>query len=711
MSNLEKRIFELKIGSVPLQVEINNLAEQSNGSAWVKYRGTEVFAVVTMSEQEKEGTDFFPLTVNYEEKFYAAGKILGSRYYRREGKPTVKEILESRAIDRVIRPLFPEDMRREVQVISDCLSLDQKDDPTVLSPLAVSLALGISDIPWGGPIALVKVGKKEGNFILNPDYNDKDKLQFNITLGAVRKGGKILINMIECEAKEVKNEDILQAIDFSQPYLEKLINFEENIIEEIGKKKADVKRIMPSPELEKEIEKILPKSDLGKIIFQKPSIENRRRFQEAKDNLLQTIKDKYPEDIDKIGQATFIFERMVRDLVHQRFVLSKEDENMRPDGRKLDEIRPISCQVSLLPRVHGSGLFIRGATKSLSIVTLGSPGDEESLESIEFPDKKKKFMHHYNFPPYCSGEVKPLRSPNRREIGHGMLGENALRALIPEFDVFPYTIRIVTEILSSNGSTSQASICSSSLALMDAGVPIKRPAAGIAMGLMKNPEGEDYKILTDIQGVEDHYGDMDFKVAGTEKGITAIQLDVKIDGLTRKMIKETLEKAEKARLKILSKMKEVISKPRENLSPYAPTIKEIKIDPQKIGDVIGPKGKIINEIIEKYGVNIDIEPSGEVFVSSENKESVKKAIDWIKNITKEVKVGEIFQGKVKKIMDFGVFVEILPGQDGLLHISRFPHREIPRGLKMGDMIPVEVTSIDREGRIGLSISHPRSKST
>ena len=703
MSKLKKENFELKIGQDSLKVEINNLAEQANGSAWVKYRGTEVFATATMSEKEKEGTDFFPLTVNYEEKFYAAGKILGSRYLRREGRPTVEEILQSRAIDRAIRPLFPEDMRREVQVITDCLSLDEKDDPAILAPLAVSIALALSDIPWKGPIALVKIGKKNGKLILNPDYNDKENLRFDITLGAVENNGEILINMVEAEAKEVKNEEIIDAIKFARPYLKKLIEFQKNIIRKIGKQKASVKRISPSKDFENEISKLLPTSDLEELIFQKPTIENRRKFQETKDNLIETIKNKYPEDEDKIGEATFIFEKTVRDIIHNKFIHAADTENMRPDGRKLNELRDISCDVSLLPRVHGSGLFIRGATKSLSVVTLGSPEDQKLIESIEFSDKKKRFMHHYNFPPYCSGEVKALRSPNRREIGHGMLAENALRALIPEFDAFPYTIRIVTEILSSNGSTSQASVCSSSLALMDAGVPIKRPAAGIAIGLMKDPQGDNYKILTDIQGVEDHYGDMDFKVAGTREGITAIQLDVKIDGLTEKIIEETLKRAEEARMIILTKMENVIPKPRTNLSPYAPTIKEMKVDPKKIGDIIGPKGKIINEIIEKYGVNIDIEPDGQIFVSSENKEAVKKAIDWIKNITKEVKVGEVFQGKVKKIMNFGVFIEILPGQDGLLHISHFLHQRIPRELKIGDIIPVKVTSIDKEGRVSLSL--------
>lgn len=705
MSKLIKQDFELKFGQDSIKVEINNLAEQANGSAWVKYKGTEVFATATMSEKEKEGTDFFPLTVNYEEKFYAAGKILGSRYLRREGRPTVEEILQSRAIDRVIRPLFPEDMRREVQVIADCLSLDEKDDPAVLAPLAVSLALSLSDIPWQGPIALIKVGKKDGKLILNPGYNEKEELLFEITLGAVERDNDILINMIEAEAKEVKNEEIIEAINFTRPYLKKLILFQKDIIKQLGKEKATIKRITPTRDLEEEINKLLPSSELESLIFQKPTAENRKKFQEAKENLIETIKNKYPEDTDKIGEATFVFEKTVRDLIHNKFIQSDENESMRPDGRKLNEIRDISCQVSLLPRVHGSGLFIRGATKSLSVVTLGSPEDQKLMESIEFSDKKKRFMHHYNFPPYCSGEVKPLRSPNRREIGHGMLGENALRALIPDFDSFPYTIRIVTEILSSNGSTSQASICSSSLALMDAGVPIKRPAAGIAMGLMKDPHGDDYKILTDIQGVEDHYGDMDFKVAGTRKGITAIQLDVKIEGLSQKIIEETLQKAEKARFTILDKMEQVISQPRKNLSPFAPTIKEIRVDPKKIGDIIGPKGKIINEIIEKYGVDIDIEPSGQIFVSSENKEAVKKAIDWIKNITKEVKIGEIFNGKVKKIMNFGVFVEILPGQDGLLHISHFPRQRIPKDIKIGDIIPVKVISIDKEGRISLSIEH------
>ncbi len=686
--------FHLKLAGRDLIVENKNLAEQANASLLVQYGDTLVLATVVMTEQQRQGIDFFPLTVEYEEKFYAAGKILGSRFIRRESRPSDEAILTARFIDRAIRPGFPKDLKKEVQVVITCLSWDRENDPDIISLIAASLALSISDIPWSGPIACLRIGKNQ-EFILNPTYSQREGSDLDLALAG---SSETLINMIELEAKELSEQEILKAVEFAAPELKRLIDFQEQIAKKLGKEKIKVAETSQDSELEKEIKDFL-KNKLEPALFEADKAERKQNLNELK----QDLEEKYPVP----GKQSYVkdfFEKELEELLHKNIIQAEK----RPDARKLDEIREIQTEVGLLPRTHGSGLFIRGQTKSLSILTLGSPHDVRLLEGMETVGKKR-FMHHYNFPPYSTGEIKPMKGPGRREIGHGMLAEKALLPLIPDSEKFPYTIRIVTEILSSNGSTSMAAVSSSCLALMDAGVPLKAPVAGIALGLMQD-ENNNYKILTDIQGPEDHYGDMDFKIAGTEKGITACQMDVKIEGITREILKNALEQGRKARLEILSKMKKTLEKSRPELSLFAPRILSLQINPEKIREVIGPGGKIINEIIAACDVAIDIEDTGRVFITGDKKEAVEKAASWIKDIIREVEVGEVFQGKVKKIMDFGAFVEVLPGQDGLVHISRLaPYRvnRVEDIVKVGDIVPVKVISVDKQGKISLSLERTK----
>jgi polyribonucleotide nucleotidyltransferase len=693
--------YKLEIGEKQFLINLENLAEQANGSAFVRLGDTLVLATVTMSSKDLEGLDFFPLTVEFEEKYYAAGKILGSRFLRREGRPSDEAILTARLIDRAIRPLFPKNLKREVQVIVSCYSFDEKNDPDVPGLLATSLALMLSDIPWKGPAAPIRVTKNDGKFLVNPGYQEREVADFDLVLSGVKREG-VLVNMIEAQAKETKEEEILKAIEFSKEYLKKIIDFQEEITKIHGKEKIQLKEQVLEPEIEKEIKKKFGRS-LEETLMQKPAIENKKGLESLKEEIFNFVKEKFGEEKVEWTKS-FILEELRR-ILH-RNILEKEK---RPDGRNLDEIRPIQMDIGILPRAHGSALFVRGKTKALSTVTLGSPSDQRLIEGMEVRGKKR-FMHHYNFPPFCSGEVKPIKGPGRREIGHGMLAEKALLPVIPNFEDFPYTIRVVTEILSSNGSTSMASVSSSSLALMDAGVPIKKPVAGIAIGLISDKR--NYKILCDIQGPEDHFGDMDFKVAGTDQGICAIQMDVKIEGLTEKMIEEALFLAKKAREKILEKMKKIIAKPRTSLSPFAPKILRVKINPEKIGEVIGPGGRVINEIIEKCEVSIDIEEDGNIFVTSSSFEAAKKAVDWIKNITRDIKIGEIFKGKVKRILNFGAIVEILPGKEGLVHISElapFRVKKVSDIVKVGDIIPVKVIGLDETGKIFLSLKQAKKK--
>jgi len=684
--------MKLEIGDKKIEFEIKNLAERANGEVMVRCGSTQVLATCVMSEREIEGLGFFPLTVNYEERYYAAGKILGPRYIKREGKPSDNAVVVSRLIDRAIRPLFPKDFQREVQVIVTCLSWDEENDPDILGLLGASLALSVSDIPWQGPIGTVRVGLKNGKLILNPTYPEREESPLDIVFAGKKERGEVLINMIEASGKEVKEDLIEEALNLGLPEIEKSISFQEKVFNEIGKEKIAIEKLK-EPELEGEIKKFLGKKIEG-ILFKKKErqteregFEKAKKLNELKGELIEMIKENYPE---KGALAKEIFEEEVKKLVHEKAI----KEERRVDGRKLDEMREVCCEAGLVPRTHGSGLFCRGITKSLSILTLGGPGEQQLIEGMEIVGKKR-FLHHYNFPPYSTGEVKPLAAPSRREITHGILTEKALLSIVPEFDDFPYTLRIVSEILSSNGSTSMAAVCSSSLALMDAGVPIKKPAAGIAIGLMKDEK--NYKLLTDIQGPEDFHGDMDFKIAGTREGITALQMDVKIPGITREILKEALLKGKKARLEILDLMEKVLEKPREKLSPFAPKIFKIQISPEKIGELIGPRGHTIKRIIEQTEVTIDVEPSGLVYITSPDEDSAKKALGLIKNITREIKIGETFLGKVKKILPFGAVLELAPYQEGLLHIS-----QIKRRLKIGQKIRVKVISIDELGRINLA---------
>lgn len=674
-------------------VELNNWAEQANGSAVVRVGDTMVLATATMSKNPREGGDFFPLTVDYEEKFYATGKILGSRFMKREARPSEEAILASRLIDRSIRPRFDMRMRNEVQVVVTVLSIDEENDPDIPALLGASLALSLSDIPWSGPIGGIRVARKDGSYIINPAYTERDAADAEIFFSGTGER----INMIEAGANEISEEMFADAIAFGEPFLRDVIAFQKTIIAKHGREKRAVE-LLPLPE---ELVTLIKKEFTDRIenaVYQK----DKKTMLEARDALerewLKRAEELYP-DCSK-SSAMHIFYNEVDDIIHRRVI----EKGERPDGRKPDEVRQLGAEVGLLPRVHGSGLFMRGETHALTTLTLGAPGDEQIVEGMEVRTKKH-FLHHYNFPGFSVGEPKPMRGPGRREIGHGALAGKALLPLIPPREEFPYTIRLVSEILSSNGSTSQASVCGSSLALMDGGVPIKKHAAGAAMGLMQNEKGE-YRILTDIQGPEDHHGDMDFKVAGTRDGITAVQMDVKIEGITLAMIRETLTAAHNSRMQILDVMEKTISSPREKLSHWAPRIQTLKINPEKIGALIGPGGKVINDIIARTGVQIDIEDDGTVFLTSDKEEGMAHAVALVKQITREIKTGELMEGKVVRILDFGAFVELAPKQDGMIHISELaPWRveKVTDILNIGDVVPVKVKDVDENGKISLSL--------
>ncbi len=694
--------YKLKLGNRDLIIDVRNLAEQANGSVLIQYGETLVLATCVMSKEEKKDFGFFPLYVDYEERFYAAGKILGARYIRRESRPTDEAILTARLIDRSIRPRFPENFLREVQVVITCISWDRENDPDIIGLIGASTALSLSDIPWSGPLAVLRIGRIEEKFILNPIYEQREKSDLDLVLAGIENNDEILINMIECEGKEVSEKTILQACEFVKPYLKEIIDFQNQIIKKEGKEKILLEIPLPDLELEKEIKEFLGKR-LEQALFQPVKTERIKEVNELKTELVYFIEGKYLGR-GKTNYTNDFFEKEVEKTIHENIINPPAGKEKRPDNRKLEEIRKLDCEAGLLPRTHGSGLFCRGQTKTLSILTLGAPGDVKLLQGMEIIGEKR-FMHHYNFPSYSVGEIKPIRGPGRRDIGHGMLVEKALMPLIPSFDEFPYTIRVVSEILSSNGSTSMASCSSASLALMDAGVPIKAAVAGIAVGLMIDENG-NYKLLADIQGPEDHHGDMDLKAAGTKNGITALQMDVKIKGINDIILKEALELAKKSRFLILSEMEKVLANPRAQLSPLAPRIIILQINPEKIREVIGPGGKIINEIIKEYGVAIDIEDTGRVLITAEKEESVGKAAAKIKNITREIKVGEVFQGKVKRILDFGAFVEVGPGQEGLIHISQLAPwrvRKVEDVVKLGQTVPVKVISIDQQGRINFSL--------
>lgn len=686
----EKKIYTYEWAGRPLVIEVGQLAKQANGAVLVRYGESAVLATATMSKEAK-ALDFFPLTVNYEERLYAAGKIPGG-FIKREGRPSEHAILVSRLIDRPIRPMFPDGFRNEVQVISMVMSSDPDCPTDVAAMLGSSLALSVSDIPFNGPIAGVHVGYIDGKFVINPTVEESEKSTVHLSVA----GNKDAINMVEAGALEVPEEVMLEAIMFGHEEIKKLIAFQEQIVAEIGKEKIAVELF----EIDEEIEQQVRAQCETEMLQAIQTVEK-----QAREENISAVKEKviasYEEqeaDEETLKQVKTILDKMVKEEVRRLIT----EEKIRPDGRKIDEIRPLSSEVGLLQRAHGSGLFTRGQTQALSICTLGPLGDVQIIDGLGL-EESKRFMHHYNFPQFSVGETGPMRGPGRREIGHGALGERALLAVIPDEKDFPYAIRCVSEVLESNGSTSQASICASTLAMMDAGVPIKAPVAGIAMGLVK--KDEYYTILTDIQGMEDHLGDMDFKVAGTAKGVTALQMDIKIDGLSREILEEALTQARKGRMQILDHMMQTLNAPREHLSKYAPKIVTIQINPEKIRDVIGAGGKTINKIIDETGVKIDTEQDGTIYISSADEEMNNRAKEMIEDIVREAKVGEYYLATVRRIEKFGAFCEIFPGKDGLLHISEIQEartNKVEDVLKLGDQILVKCIEIDDQGRVNLS---------
>lgn len=686
----EKQSFSFDWAGRKLTVEIGQLAKQANGAVLVRYGDTAVLSTATASKEPKN-LDFFPLTVNYEERLYAVGKIPGG-FIKREGRPSEKAILASRLIDRPIRPLFADGFRNDVQVISIVMSVDQNCSSEMAAMFGSSLALCVSDIPFEGPIAGVTVGRIDGKFIINPSVEETEKSDMHLVVA----GTMDAINMVEAGADEVPEEVMLEAIMFGHDEIKRLIAFQQEIVAQVGKEKREITLFELDKELEAEVRGICEQDMLAAI-----QVQEKHAREDAIKEVKNSVVARYEEqeaDADKLKMVKQILDKIVKGEVRR---LITEDK-VRPDGRKLEEIRPLSSEVGLLPRTHGSGLFTRGQTQALSICTLGAMGDVQILDGLGI-EEEKRFMHHYNFPLFSVGETGPIRGPGRREIGHGALGERALEPVIPNEKDFPYTVRLVSEVLESNGSTSQASICASTLALMDAGVPIKAPVAGIAMGLIKS--GEHYSILTDIQGMEDHLGDMDFKVAGTAKGVTALQMDIKIEGLSREILEEALQQAQIGRMQILESMLATLKEPREQLSKYAPKIITMWIKPDKIRDVIGPSGKQINKIIEETGVKIDIEQDGTVFIGSVDEDMIQRAKKIIEDIVREVEVGEMYLGKVRRIEKFGAFVEIFPGKDGLVHISELAEERVGKVediLKLGDEILVKVTEIDKQGRVNLS---------
>ncbi len=692
---MDTKTYSHSLEGKTFTVELNNWAEQASGSVLVRLGDTMVLATAVMSSAAREGGDFFPLTVDYEERFYAAGKILGSRFVKRETRPSEEAILVDRLIDRSIRPRFDMRMRQEVQVVVTTLSVDDQNDPDIPALLASSVALLLSDIPWQGPIAGVRVGRVEGKFVLNPLYAERESSDLDLVVS----GTKERINMIEAGAKEISEEDFAKAVAWGYDFVKEFVSFQEKILQENQREKAKVK-LLPQPE---ELKTLMKREFSSRIEAALYKHGTRAERYGEKDSVayewLKKAQETHPDLFQK-NAAEYLFDKEADEIIHRRII----EKGERPDGRGPDDLRKLYAQVGALPRVHGSGLFMRGETHALATITLGAPGDQQIVEGMEVR-AKKSFLLHYNFPPYSTGETKPMRGPGRREIGHGALAAKALTPLLPTKEEFPYTMRVVSEILSSNGSTSQASICAASLALMDAGVPIKKAVAGAAMGLMLNDKGA-YKILTDIQGPEDHHGDMDFKVAGTRDGITAAQVDVKIEGLTMEIVRGTLERAKVSRMQILDHMETVLPAPRAELSPWAPRVNTIKINPEKIGALIGPGGKVINDIIAQTGAQIDIEDDGTVFITSDTEEGMKNALSLIKQVTRELKPGELLEGRVTRILDFGAFVEVGPRQEGLIHISELAPWHVERVtdiVNVGDIVPVKVRNIDDQGRVNLSL--------
>lgn len=684
-----EKSFRMELAGRSLIVETGKMAKQASGAVLVRYGETVVLVTSTASKEAREGMDFFPLTVDYEEKMYAVGKMPGG-FLRREGRPGNSAILNARLIDRPIRPLFDKRCRNDIHVMATVLSVDYDNAPELCGMLGASASLGISDIPWDGPIAGVRVGRVDGKFVINPTQEQLKVSTLNITVA----GSETAILMVEGGAQEAPEEDVLDAIMFGHETIKELVAFQKKIIEEVGKPK----RTLIFPEIPEEIKTAIyayAERPLKEAIFNPDKLTREAHMEEVRKKAEAHFKEIYPENGSDIAEC---LNHLTKEIVRHMISVDK----IRPDGRALDEIRPISCEVGLLPRVHGSALFTRGQTQALTITTLAPMSETQIIDDLT-QETEKRYIHQYNFPSYSVGETKSSRGPGRREIGHGALAERALIPVIPTVEKFPYAIRVVSEILESNGSSSQASVCGSTMSLMNAGVPIKAPVAGIAMGLVN--EGEHFTVLTDIQGMEDALGDMDFKVAGTAKGITAIQMDIKIHGLSREILLAALQQAQKGRMFILGKMAECIDKPAEHLSPYAPKIITLTIPVDRIRDVIGSGGKIINKIISETGVKMDVEEDGHVYIATPDEEAAQRAKKWVEELTHEVQVGETYLGKVTRLMKFGVFVEILPGKEGMVHVSQLATRRVEKPedvVHEGDEIMVKVTEIDDKGRINLS---------
>ncbi|MGL5650279.1 MAG: polyribonucleotide nucleotidyltransferase [Paraclostridium sp.] len=685
----EHKVFKMDFAGRELSVEIGKIAELASGSAILQYGETMVMVNTSKSAQPRDGIDFFPLSVDYEEKLYSVGKIPGG-FLKREGKPSEKAILTSRLIDRPIRPLFPKGFRNDVQVVATVLSVDQDCTPDIVAMIGSSIALSISDIPFNGPTGSVSVGLVDGAFVINPTAEQREKSSLHLVVS----GTKDAIMMVEAGAEEIPDELMLEAILFAHKEIKKVVEFIETIVAQVGKEKIEVTLFEINADVEKAVREFATDKmkEAVKTVEKLERMEKMDAVKEATFENFEDIVEEFGQDIEETLHA--IIKEQVRKLIVH--------ENVRPDNRKPDEIRPIWCDNGFIPRAHGSGLFTRGQTQVMSIATLGALGDVQILDGLD-EEESKRYMHHYNFPAYSVGESRPSRGPGRREIGHGALAERALLPVIPSKEDFPYAIRVVSEVLSSNGSTSQGSVCGSTLSLLDAGVPLKDMVAGIAMGLIKHDD--KVAVLSDIQGMEDHLGDMDFKVAGTEHGITAIQMDIKIAGIDEEVLRTALKQAKVGRIHILNEMRKTIAEPKPELSKYAPKIVTMNINPDKIRDVIGPGGKIITKIIDETGVKIDIEQTGEVFISGIDAEMIAKAQQLINDIVAEAELGETYTGKVTRIMNFGAFVEVLPGKEGLLHISHIAHERVNKVedvLNIGDEVTVKVTEIDEKGRVNLS---------
>lgn len=681
--------YSIELGGRTLTMEIGKIAKQANGAVLVRYGDTAVVVAATGTKTPREGVDFFPLTVDFEEKMYAVGKIPGG-FIKREGRPAETAILTSRLIDRPIRPMFPEGYHNDVQIVATAVSVDPDNAPDIPAMIGASCALSISDIPFEGPIAGVRVGMIDGQYIINPTIEQAKVSRLNLAVA----GTKDAILMVEAGAKEISEDEMLDAIWFGHEEIKKLVEWQEKIMAEVGKPKMEVPVYEPPTELAAEIE-AYGAEQLKAALMDANKLEREENVARIKAEIADAFMEKYP---DNAKDVAYITQKLVKKIVRRTISVDK----IRPDGRALDEVRPVTCEVGLLARPHGSALFTRGQTQILNVLALAPLSEAQTLDGLGV-ELTKRYIHHYNFPPYSVGETKPLRSPGRREIGHGALAERALLPVIPSEEEFPYAIRLVSETLESNGSSSMGSVCASTLSLMDAGVPIKAPVAGVAMGLVK--DGDYFTILTDIQGLEDALGDMDFKVAGTKNGITAIQMDIKIDGIKKEIFKQALAQAKRGREHIMGIMLDCIAEPRKELSKYAPKITTIHVDPEKISKIIGPGGKTIKKIVEETGAKIDIEEDGRVYIAAVNSEEAAKAIDMINGITAEAEVGKVYTGKVTRLMAFGAFVEILPGKEGLVHISQLSTERVNKVedvVSVGDEIVVKVTEIDQKGRINLS---------